>query len=52
MIFIRRRMFVALAVWGLAWASPLLARQPDTGFLNRTVIVDGVDLQIPGLRSQ
>jgi predicted peptidase len=42
MIFTRRRIFLALAVWGFAWTSPLLARQPDTGFLNRTVIADGV----------
>src|SRR5208337_2974229 len=32
----------AFAVWGLAWVAPLGARQPDTGFLNRTAAVDGV----------
>jgi predicted peptidase len=42
MVSIRRWLFLALAVWGLAWVSPLWARQPDTGFLNRTVVVDGV----------
>jgi predicted peptidase len=42
MASIRRRMFLALAVWGLAWALPLWARRPDTGFLNRAAIVDGV----------
>jgi len=38
-------MFAALAVYGLAWASPLWARRPDTGFLNRTAVVDGVTYQ-------
>jgi predicted peptidase len=35
-------MFLALAVWAVASALPLWARRPDTGFLNRTVAVDGV----------
>ena len=42
MVSIRRRMFLALAVWAFACASPLWARRPDTGFLNRTAVVDGV----------
>ena len=42
MVVIRRRMFLMLALCGLAWALPLWARQHDTGFLNRTVAVGGV----------
>jgi len=42
MISFRGRVFLLLAVCGFAWTSPLLARQPDTGFLNRTVTADGV----------
>ena len=42
MFSFRRRIFLMLALCGLAWALPLGARQPDTGFLNRTVAVDGV----------
>ena len=42
MISIHRRMLMMLAVCVLVCASPLWARQPDTGFLNRTVAVDGV----------
>ncbi len=45
MAFINRRTFLALAVWGLAWASPVWARQPDTGFLDRMAVVDGVTYQ-------
>jgi predicted peptidase len=42
MVSIRWGMFISIAVCGLVWASPLAARQPDTGFLNRTAVVDGV----------
>ena len=41
MFIIRRRMFLMLALCGLAWSLPLWARQHDTGFLNRPVAVDG-----------
>lgn len=42
MVPIHRRMFLALALLGLCSTSPLWARRPDTGFLNRTVVVNGV----------
>jgi predicted peptidase len=42
MAFMRRRIFLVLMMWGIAGALPLLARQPETGFLSRTVVVDGV----------
>jgi predicted peptidase len=42
MVSIRRCLFPVLAIWGLAGASPLWARRPETGFLNRTAVVDGV----------
>ena len=42
MIITRRRMFLMLALCGLACSLPLWARQHDTGFLNRTAAVDGV----------
>ena len=38
----RRWMLQTFAACALAVASPLWARQHDTGFLNRTVLVDGV----------
>ncbi len=41
MPFIRGRITLVFLVWGLAGALPLLARQPDTGFLNRTAVVGG-----------
>lgn len=41
MFSFRRRIFLLLAVCGLAGSLPLSARQPDTGFLNRTMVVDG-----------
>ena len=42
MVSIRRRMFLALAMCGMCCTVSLWARQADTGFLNRTVAVDGV----------
>ncbi len=42
MVSIYKGMFASLVVCGLAWASPLWARRPETGFLNRTAVVDGV----------
>ena len=42
MVSIRRRMILIFGACGLVLASPLWARQPDTGFLNRTAVVDGV----------
>ena len=42
MFAMNRRTFLALAIWVLALAAPAWARSPETGFLNRTVTVDGV----------
>ncbi len=42
MISYRRLKVLACLICGFVWASPLWARQPDTGFLNRTVVADGV----------
>jgi len=48
----RRRIFLALIIWGLASVSPAWARRPETGFLNRTVTVDEVtykyQVYVPG----
>ncbi|HTS71156.1 MAG TPA: prolyl oligopeptidase family serine peptidase [Terriglobia bacterium] len=42
-MFLRRRWeLLAMALWGLLWGAPLWARHAETGFLNRTAIVDGV----------
>lgn len=42
MMRIRWALLAALAVWILTRAVPIAARQPDTGFLNRTANLDGV----------
>lgn len=42
MISFRLWMFLFLLLGGLAWISPAWARRTETGFLNRTVVVDNV----------